>query len=182
MSSQAHRQRRKTETGAVLVVSLVFLLVLTLIGLTGMQVTSLEEKMSGNMRDRNLAFQAAESALRTGEMYLTLPTVPTFSCANGRYSWNDVNCDGTREDAQIWGDSSTNWSWSVISKVTYSSGTLASTSYAPAYIIEQMPPVAESGDSLEAGVARDSQYYRVTARATGGTTDAVVLVQSLYKR
>ncbi|MGH8488991.1 MAG: pilus assembly PilX family protein [Gammaproteobacteria bacterium] len=180
MSSQTHRQRRKTETGAVLVVSLVFLLVLTLIGLTGMQVTSLEEKMSGNMRDRNLAFQAAESALRAGEMFVTLPTLPTFSCASGLYSWNDVNCDGTREDAQIW-DSSSDWSGSF-SRVTYSSGTLASTSPAPAYIIEQMPAVAESGDSLEAGVAKDSQYYRVTARATGGTTDAVVLVQSLYKR
>ena len=78
MSSQTHRQRGKTETGAVLVVSLLFLLVLTLIGLTGMQVTSLEEKMSGNMRDRNLAFQAAESALRAGEMYLTL-TLHKFS-------------------------------------------------------------------------------------------------------
>lgn len=179
MSSQAHRQRRQTETGAVLVVSLVFLLVLTLIGLSGLQVTSLEEKMSGNMRDRNLAFQGAESALRAGEMYLTLPTLPPFSCTNGRYSWNDVNCDGTREDAQIWDSSS---DWSGISKVTYSAGTLASTSSAPAYIIEQMPAVAESGDSLEAGVAQDSQYYRVTARATGGTTDAVALVQSLYKR
>lgn len=179
MSSEAHRQRGKTEAGAVLVVSLVFLLVLTLIGLTGMQVTSLEEKMSGNMRDRNLAFQAAESALRTGEMYLTLPTVPTFSCTYGRYSWNDVNCDGTREDTQIWDSSS---DWSGTSKVTYSSGTLASTSSPPAYIIEQMPPVVESGDSLEAGIAQDSQYYRVTARATGGTADAVVLVQSLYKR
>lgn len=179
MSSEPHRQRRKTETGAVLVVSLVFLLLLTLIGLTGMQVTSLEEKMSGNMRDRNLAFQGAESALRAGEMYLTLPTVPAFSCANGLYSWNDVNCDGIREDAQIWDSSS---DWSGISKVTYSSGTLASISSAPAYIIEQMPAVAEAGDSLEAGVAQDSQYYRVTARATGGTSDAVVLVQSLYKR
>lgn len=179
MSSQAHRPLGKTETGAVLVVSLLFLLVLTLIGLTGMQVTSLEEKMSGNMRDRNLAFQAAESALRAGETYLTLPTLPSFSCVNGLYGWNDVDCNGTREDAQIWDSSS---DWSGISIVTYSSGILASTSSAPAYIIEQMPAVPEPGESLEAGVAMDSQYYRVTARATGGTTDAVVLVQSLYKR
>ena len=179
MSSNAHFRHGVRETGAVLVVSLLFLLILTLIGLTGSQVTSLEEKMSGNMRDRNLAFQAAESALRAGEMYLTLPALPNFSCANGRYRYNDVNCDGTLEDAQIWDSSS---DWSGISKVTYSSGTMASISSAPAYIIEQMPAIAESGDSLEAGVARDSQYYRVTARATGGTTDAVVLVQSLYKR
>jgi type IV pilus assembly protein PilX len=45
-----------------------------------------------------------------------------------------------------------------------------------------MPAVPESGDSLETAVQRDSQYYRVTARGTGGTTSAVVILQSFYKR
>ncbi|MFK5947321.1 MAG: PilX N-terminal domain-containing pilus assembly protein, partial [Methylococcales bacterium] len=49
------------QTGVVLVVSLIMLLLLTLIGITGTQVTSLEEKMAGNARDQNIAFQAAES-------------------------------------------------------------------------------------------------------------------------
>ena len=55
------------QSGAVLAISLIILLLLTLIGLTAAQVTGLEEKMAGNLRDRNLAFQAAESALRAGE-------------------------------------------------------------------------------------------------------------------
>lgn len=57
----------KNQSGVILVVSLIILLLLTLIGLTGMQTTSLEEKMAGNMRDKNLAFQAAEAALKAGE-------------------------------------------------------------------------------------------------------------------
>ena len=178
MSSNAHFRHGVRETGAVLVVSLLFLLILTLIGLTGSQVTSLEERMSGNMRDRNLAFQATESALRAGETFLTSPTIPAFSCSNGLYRYNDVNCDGVFEDTYIW-DSSINWS----SAVSYSNASnLASTSSAPAYLIEQMPAVPESGDSLETAVPRDSQYYRVTARGTGGTASAVVILQSIYKR
>ncbi|OGR32354.1 MAG: hypothetical protein A2091_00395 [Desulfuromonadales bacterium GWD2_61_12] len=55
------------ESGAVLIVSLILLLVLTLLGITAMQSTTLEEKMAGNLADRNLAFQAAEAALRDAE-------------------------------------------------------------------------------------------------------------------
>ena len=77
-----------TQQGAVLIISLIILLLMTLIGTTGMQVTSLEEKMAGNMRDRNLAFQAAESALSAAETYLQnvspFPS-PFCSAANGRF-------------------------------------------------------------------------------------------------
>ncbi|HKK14559.1 MAG TPA: PilX N-terminal domain-containing pilus assembly protein [Gammaproteobacteria bacterium] len=51
----------------MLVVSLLILLVLTIIGVTAMSTTNLEEKMAGNMRTKNLTFQAAESGLRAGE-------------------------------------------------------------------------------------------------------------------
>jgi type IV pilus assembly protein PilX len=57
----------KSQSGAVLIISLIMLLLLTLIGITGSQVTGLEEKMAGNSKDQNLAFQSAEAALRAGE-------------------------------------------------------------------------------------------------------------------
>lgn len=59
--------RHEAECGAVLLVSLVMLLLLTLIGLAGMRLVQLEERMAGNLRDRQMAFQAAEAALRAGE-------------------------------------------------------------------------------------------------------------------
>lgn len=59
----------KTQAGLVLDISLIMLL-LTLIGVSGMQATGMEEKMAGNMRDRNVAFQAAEAALRIVEQYV----------------------------------------------------------------------------------------------------------------
>lgn len=59
--------RHESERGAVLLVSLVMLLLLTLIGLAGLRMVQLEERMAGNLRDRQMAFQAAEAALRAGE-------------------------------------------------------------------------------------------------------------------
>lgn len=58
---------RGSERGAVLLVSLVMLVLLTLVGLAGMRMVQLEERMAGNLRDRQSALQAAEVALRAGE-------------------------------------------------------------------------------------------------------------------
>lgn len=66
MTSSAPRAQR----GAALIVSLLILLLMTIIGITSMQTTTLEERMAGNMRDLNLAFQSAEAALIEGESYL----------------------------------------------------------------------------------------------------------------
>jgi type IV pilus assembly protein PilX len=55
---------RHRQHGAVLIVALLFLVILTLLGLTAMSGTTMEERMSGNSRDMNIALQAAEAALR----------------------------------------------------------------------------------------------------------------------
>jgi len=57
------------QQGSTLVISLMILVVMTLIGLTGIATSTLEEKMAGNTRDQAVAFQAAEAALRNGENY-----------------------------------------------------------------------------------------------------------------
>lgn len=55
------------QSGAVLYVALVVLILLALIGIAGMQVTGLQEKMSANYRNTNLAFQNAEGQVRLTE-------------------------------------------------------------------------------------------------------------------
>ncbi len=77
---------KASQRGAALVVSLILLLVVTLIGISGMQSTVLQEKMSGNFKDKNSAFQAAEAALREGEAQaetLSGHTGMTATCTNG---------------------------------------------------------------------------------------------------
>ncbi|SEP17231.1 PilX N-terminal domain-containing pilus assembly protein [Pseudomonas sp. NFACC39-1] len=61
-TSLRHRQR-----GMALLVSLVFLLLITLIGLSSMQSATLQEKMTSSVMLRNQSFQVAEAALRVGE-------------------------------------------------------------------------------------------------------------------
>jgi len=179
LQSHSFSNEHFKQDGGVLVVSLLILLVMTFIGVTGMQVTSLEEKMAGNMRDRNLAFQAAESALRTGESALSQATLPTFNCSNGLYRANNIDCDdSTSETASVW--DAVNWSSSQV--VTLNNLTLADIAADPAYIIEELLAVPETGVSLEAGVPSEANYYRVTARGVGGTENAIVMVQSTYKR
>ncbi|RMO83779.1 Pilus assembly protein PilX [Pseudomonas syringae pv. philadelphi] len=55
------------QRGMVLLVSLVFLLLLTLLGISSMQNATLQEKMAGSVGVRNQSFQMAEAALRLGE-------------------------------------------------------------------------------------------------------------------
>ena len=56
--------RARRQTGAVLIVSLLFLVILTILGVTAMSGTTLEHRMAGNTRDHAIALQAAEAALR----------------------------------------------------------------------------------------------------------------------
>ncbi|RDE18551.1 pilus assembly protein PilX [Motiliproteus coralliicola] len=155
-----------------LIVCLIILVVLTLVGVGSIRDTTLEEKMAGNLRDRNMAFQAAESALRVGEDFIeTTVVLPEFNGTDGLYAQlNDV-INGV--------------SWSVSSAVrSYDdySPELTGTNSAPVYIIEQMESEAESA-SMEAGTEQNTeQFYRITARAVGGTDTAVVILQSIYRR
>ena len=61
---------RQKQKGAVLLVCLVMLLVLTVIGVSSMSSSTLQERMAGGARDYNQAFQAAEASLRVGEAYV----------------------------------------------------------------------------------------------------------------
>lgn len=58
---------RTLQTGAVLYVAMIMLILLALIGIVGMQVAGLQERMSANYRSENLAFQRAEGVARLNE-------------------------------------------------------------------------------------------------------------------
>lgn len=54
---------RHTQTGATLIVGLVLLLVLTVVGISGMNTATMEITMASNMQFQQDAFQAAEDAI-----------------------------------------------------------------------------------------------------------------------
>lgn len=83
----------RAERGAVLIVALVMLLLLTVIGLASMRGTSLQESMAGNLRDGDVAFQAAEASLRKGEEVVT-----TRFIAGTHNALETANITGTYEN------------------------------------------------------------------------------------
>lgn len=60
------RQWRNHQRGVVLFVGLIMLLLLSLIGITAMQVTLLQERMAGNFFVQHVGFEAGEKALSDG--------------------------------------------------------------------------------------------------------------------
>ncbi|WP_433768931.1 pilus assembly PilX family protein [Pseudomonas putida] len=70
-----------SQRGMALLVSLVFLLLLTLIGISSMQNATLQEKMAGSVSLRNQSFQAAEAVLRVGESAVQLDSYALAVCS-----------------------------------------------------------------------------------------------------
>lgn len=86
------------QQGAALIVSLIFLSVLTMLGMTTLGTALLESRMAGNARDRNLAFQAGEIAMRDAESYIRRSGRIFKEYEIGQDKIDD--CDGTDCDPQ----------------------------------------------------------------------------------
>lgn len=63
----------QAQRGMALLICLILLLLMTIVGLAGMQNAILQEKMAGNAKLKNESFQLAESSLRAGEVFVGLP-------------------------------------------------------------------------------------------------------------
>jgi type IV pilus assembly protein PilX len=161
---------RHREHGAALVVSLLLLLVMTLLALAASHATQLQERMAGNQRDTEIALQSAEASLRAAEELLA-PTKSVDTCTTA----DPVNCEAY---AALPASMSQWWnSWAR----TYTPN-LGQVATKPQFVIEHL---AESHDSLSVGgsylnLVRD--FHRVTARSSGMTETAQVVVQSTHAR
>jgi type IV pilus assembly protein PilX len=65
--TQSSSHKPGHEGGAALIVTLIVLVIVTLLALASLRGTLLQERMSANLYDRELGFQAAETALREAE-------------------------------------------------------------------------------------------------------------------
>ena len=66
---------RNSQSGLALIVGLIFLLIMSIAGLSSIQKVTIQERISGNAIDSNRAFQAAEIALAAAEEKISTPTV-----------------------------------------------------------------------------------------------------------
>lgn len=91
------------QTGATLIVGLVFLLLLALVGMAAIDVTTVDVKVVANTKDRQLAFNSAESELfqagrtiRQNDGAIEAVTVPQYR-------------PGTFRASQTWWSNDANW-------------------------------------------------------------------------
>ena len=179
-TTRQHRNRSpghgRRQAGSVLFISLMLLLMLTILGVTAMNNVTLEERMAGNLRDTDLAFQAGEAALRDGENWLApLPlrpaectTSPPSACAT---VWQQGMLNGLQNQDYAW------WNTSGRDYLTAATNEFGGVIQDPKFIIEYNTYVRDSlvvGQSTVTG--RD--YYLVTARAEGGSDKTVSVLQS----
>lgn len=178
--------KRKRQKGAVLIVSMLLLIIMTLLGLSSMRNTTLEEKMAGNSRDIQLAFNAAEAALRQAETYLQVASLPPFVNISFDTDGNHTGGVGGyyQADTTIW----KNIDWSDVDDgsgtgmvLSVSATPLQGVAAQPAVYIEEMPAIL-TGGSLEAGTPLTTGMYRITARGVGGSNTAVAILQATFRR
>lgn len=170
----------KRQSGVVLMISLVMLLLLTLITLTAVYVTSLEERMAGNLQNQNVAFQAAESALREAEasidgvaaVYnpLLLSTGP-FQNTASPVCVAGLCGETTPLQSELFLDPD----GAVDGTVQTATTGIAAIAAEPEYVIELMR-IEPSTDS-----SRVYATFRITARAWGADPDSFVQLQSTYR-
>lgn len=186
----------RKQRGAVLFVALIFLVILTLLGVSNMQVGIMEERMTGSFRDRNnLAFESAELALREAESYLNGVAVGPFNntvrgmhpafengSTSGFWRARTPSCPGVGAvTAFNWSQTGNNDRCSSVQLPV--AKMLPGTVEAPKYVIEELADVPKPGSSVKAGTALDStKVYRITARGVGGQASSVIILQSTFKR
>ena len=177
-----HRQQ-----GVALITGLIFLVVLTLIAITAARMAGLEERMSGNLRDRSLAVQAAETALRDAERDIRggagITRAPPISGLSG---FGPACTNGLCYNGIAGNANSTDWNvtpvWSLVDmtaapSVAYGDFTGAADipglSAQPRYIIE--------GVKKEVFGSGPVHFYRITVRAQGANPNTVVWLQEVFR-
>lgn len=165
------------ENGAALIVGLVFLVMLTMLGITAIQTSTLEERMAGNARDVSLALQSAEMALRQGEAQINARSEQTAT-STGYYDVESTS-PGPAPDPS----DSNNWTIAkarLLTGITFVTGTTLSAP--PLLWIEKQPNSPLSVASMKTVQVRDVEPFYVTAHSTGSSGSANVTLQSAFRR
>lgn len=176
------------QNGAALLVALIMLLVSTLIGLASIRGTTLNEKMSTNMYDRSLSYQAAESALLAGEAAVEANQTLGVDCTS-----NNQTCPPTPATTFLIG-AGNSAGWTTVPDAYLVNEDLLGS--APQYYIEKMGEVGGT-DELDLGSSANCANYagcdqtpptaaqfRITARSGVPAADgrSVVALQITIKQ
>jgi type IV pilus assembly protein PilX len=183
----------KRERGAVLIVALIFLLLLTIVAITSSSRSLIQERLAGALRNAQQAEWSAENALR-GVEWRIFTGDASLGCYNSSNPGTVSTKVTTFRNASTWVTAgATEYKGSAVSldysatttDTTMTSATLAAN---PWYIVEYLgqdrAPPSTTGAQAEAGSGGSTTarfyLYRITARAVGGSPNTIRVVESTF--
>jgi type IV pilus assembly protein PilX len=179
--SNSMQTGKHTQQGAILVISLLLLLILTILGLAVMRMTRMEERMAGNTRDMNLALQGAEAGLRDGETRirsfgLPPPDVATAGCGLTVADVCQINTLPVNIDAQTdaW------WSANAVKIGAPAATEIPELAADPRYTVEQIGIVRQTPESGTTYGVDAKFVYQISARSVGASGQANTVLQSTF--
>jgi type IV pilus assembly protein PilX len=169
-----HPKNAARQQGAVLITSLIVLLLLTIIGVSSMRSSIMEEKMAQNTRNHLVAFEAAESALRDADQWISDLNAEPATCSSM------TNCDvyarGAVTELDELGTQPRDW-WTDPDNAREFSQDITEANNDPRFVMEMRAFVP---DSLVNGYEPNTGklFFRVTASGTGTSDAAHAVVES----
>lgn len=165
------------ERGITLVVSLLFLLLLTIMGVTSMTTGTLQEKMAGNMRDMDIGLQSAEASLRYGEelfaQSFSASTEAPQPLSGLNNLWPRDAVTPTDTDNLAW------WTANGIPYMNDGSNQISEAYEDPRHVTQEIDE--KLTETANPNAKQRTLYYRVTARGVGGTGMSETILQSHYR-
>lgn len=188
------------QRGATLLVGIIFLIVLMLLGISAATISSLDERMARNYRDRNIAFQAAEAALVQARAmqaqklsgYFGFPSV-AGSCSSDEDAAGKGLCRPAQEGQPVWeailrdddgADFFIEYASSEESPAFKTDGSPGSVRKPPRYLIEILPDLGSTdglSTSAEYGASKVRVLYRISALGFGSNEGTQVLLQEVVR-
>jgi type IV pilus assembly protein PilX len=172
------RHGRSRQGGAILVISLILLLVMTILALTVAQTSRVQERMAGNVRDSDLSFQAAEAGLRDAENFLWSRTSQPITCGAAPC---DVYQQDAFEDVDLRVQDEAWWQGNGKEYGVAGAQEVLGVQEDPRYVIEELG-FARFSLTVGKGLPTGRTFYRNTAHAYGGTKTAQTVVEDTFTR
>lgn len=179
MSNTGFSNRFDRQCGMTLIVGLIMVLLMTLVGMAAIRGSGMQELMAGNMSDHNLALQAAEAALRTGEEQLEVNNLPAFDGTTYPELMQAVEEGGNTE---YW----KSYTWTGAKTPVLG---LKRVAKQPEYVIEEITTLSSGSGVNGSGIdfesaqkQNDMIIYRVSSRGFGGSEDTEIVLQSTFIR
>ena len=169
---------RSAQRGIVLVSSLLLLLVVTIMALSMFRSFGIQEKIAGNMREKQRALQAAVSVQQYAEWWLTnnSSTSPTAACTA------PMNANlGEGQICSLPPANLTTVPWAIGVSYTPNGMNVGSSTGAlnnPAYFGAPTFYITDMGPSVDASIP--GEIYKVDAMAYGGNSNTVAVVESTF--